>query len=271
MICWKAWWKSPACEDFIYFFKVWRSFLSLFYVPVARVPPTVPRRAQDTHSAEIHLNNLHFSVTIGAKPVGESAACFSITALPTLTIPEAVRHGDQSAMPNPAQGLLFWFGRRISWSQCCIVNPVHWRITVMNSTARHAESSVFGRLPSRLKETKTNKCENLRAPTKAVQTIYGVPRWSERLKLLRRKTSTTTTTKNKTAGAADFICAADAFSPSCKWRGYCLFIYFARWEDQDERKINFCRCIKTKAKLIKFMMWQWIKSLYSLCFLTLSK
>lgn len=45
----------------------------------------------------------------------------------------------------------------------------------MNSTVRHAESSVFGLLPSRLKETKTNKYENLRAQTKAVQTIYGVP------------------------------------------------------------------------------------------------
>lgn len=71
-------------------------------------------------------------------------------------------------------GALF-VGWRISWKQCCIVNPMHLRITVMNSTVRHAESSVFGLLPSRLKETKTNKYENLRAQTKAVQTIYGVP------------------------------------------------------------------------------------------------
>lgn len=49
-------------------------------------------------------------MTIGAKPVGESAACFSFSDLQTLTIPAGFRHGDQSAMLNPTQELFLLGG-----------------------------------------------------------------------------------------------------------------------------------------------------------------
>lgn len=79
------------------------------------------------------------------------------------------------------------------------------------------------------------------------QYMKSLLEWNAKIITVQNKKQTNK--RKKRPGAAVFICAADSFSPSCKWRQHCLFIYFARREDQVERKINFCRCIKTKAKI----------------------
>lgn len=88
------------------------------------------------------------------------------------TIAEDFLHGRDAESHT---GALF-VGWRTSCEQCCIVNPVHLRIIVMNSSVCHAESSVFGRPPSHLKRgQKQINRKNLRAQTKAMRTIYEVP------------------------------------------------------------------------------------------------
>lgn len=117
------------------------------------------------------------------------------------------------------------------------------RFYAMNCTNHSVESIIFGLF---IKAVPKNKTKQHRKPTMLKQSnadnTYG-PGWSKKPILLLSRCS--------------------CFQ-SCSWlieafmqmKAALSFHLVHQMEDQVERKINFCRCIKIKAGLIKCIMWR---------------
>lgn len=117
------------------------------------------------------------------------------------------------------------------------------RFYAMNCTNHSVESIIFGLF---IKAVQKNKTKQNRKPTMLKQSnadnTYG-PVWSKKPVLLLSRCS--------------------CFQ-SCSWlieafmqmKAALSFHLVHQMEDQVERKINFCRCIKFKAGLIKCIMWR---------------